>query len=115
MVGGWALFIYLLHWVLVRSPGSGGFCPRDIMACVASVGKVCHPRRVTAVSSMAMVVFVSLVILGIRHRCGLSVSRNGGIGVFRLLFIRCIEIHHGQHFSHKNQILNTSLFHTFSL
>ena len=67
MVGGWELFIYLLHWVLVRSPGSGGFCPRDIVACVASVGKVCHPRRITAVSSMVVVVFVSLVILRIRH------------------------------------------------
>ena len=129
MVGGWELFIYLLHWVLVRSPGSGGFCPRDIMACVASVGKVCHPRRITAVSSMAMVVFVCVSRdswNSTSSHCGLSVSLHWGIGVCSLRsqchftevsvgFGCCsfvVLIHHGQHFSHKNQMLFTSCFFT---
>ena len=83
MVGGCELVIYLLHWVLVRSPGSGGFCPRDIMACVASVGKVCHPRRITAVSSMAMVVFV-------------CVSRDSWNSTYPLTVVSCsVSLHWG--------------------
>ena len=82
---------------------------------------VCSERRqsVSSAAYYCSVIYGGGGVCVSRHssystssRCVLSVSRSCGIGVFRLLFIRCTGIHHGQYVS---TITKWSSRHYFTL